>query len=48
MLSVNIPLDGNEMVLGTRLVFDWRFREQRWKRRARLVAREFRSGDASK
>ena len=38
---------GEEMVLDTRLVFDWRFRDERWKRRARLVAREFRSGDAS-
>ena len=35
------------MVLDTRLVFDWRFRDEQWKRRARLVAREFRSGDAS-
>ena len=33
--------------LDTRLVFDWRFRDEGWKRRARLVAREFRSGDAS-
>ena len=38
---------GDEMVLDTRLVFDWRFRGKQWKRRARLVAREFRSGDAS-
>ena len=38
---------GEEMVLDTRLVFDWRFRDEQWKRRARLVAREFRSGDAS-
>ena len=40
-------LDGSEMVLDTRLVLDWKFREQQWKRRARLVAREFRSGDVS-
>ena len=33
--------------LDTRLVFDWRFRDEGWKRRARWVAREFRSGDAS-
>ncbi len=39
--------NGDEMVLDTRLVFDWRFREQQWRRRARLVAREFRSGDAA-
>ena len=38
---------GEEMVLDTRLVFDWRFRDEQWKRRARLFAREFRSGDAS-
>ena len=38
---------GDEMVLDTRLVFDWRCRDKQWKRRARLVAREFRSGDAS-
>ena len=39
---------GEEMVPDTRLVFDWRFRDEQWKRiRARLVAREFRSGDAS-
>ena len=35
------------MTLDTRLVRDWRFRDGRWKRRARLVAREFRAGDAS-
>ena len=34
-------------VLTTRSVFDWRFREQRWKRRCRFVAREFRAGDSS-
>ena len=33
--------------LDTRVVFDWRFREGCWVRRARLVAREFRSGAAS-
>ena len=38
---------GNEMILDTRLVFAWRFRDKQWKRRAGLVAREFRSGDAS-
>ncbi len=38
---------GEEMMLDTWLVFDWRFRDQQWRRRARLVAREFRSGDAS-
>ena len=38
---------GDEMVLDTRLVFDWRCRDKQWKRRARVVAREFGSGDAS-
>lgn len=37
----------NCMKLDTRLVRDWRFRENQWRRRARLVAREFRDGDAS-
>ena len=41
------PKTGDEMVLDTRLVFDWRFSDKQWKRRARLVAREFRNGDAS-
>ncbi len=40
-------MNGDEMILDTRLVFDWRFRQEQWRRRARLVAREFRSGDAS-
>ena len=33
--------------LDTRLVRDWRYREGQWRRRARLVAREFRDGDCS-
>jgi hypothetical protein len=33
--------------LDTRLARDWRFRENQWKRRARLAAREIRDGDAS-
>ena len=37
----------NGTVLTTRSVFDWRFREQKWKRRCRVVAREFRAGDSS-
>ena len=37
----------NCMKLYTRLVRDWRIRENQWRRRARLVAREFRDGDAS-
>ena len=37
----------NCMKLDTRLVRDLRFRENEWRRRARLVAREFRDGDAS-
>ena len=34
-------------VLTTRSVYDWRFRENKWKRRCRFVAREFRAGDCS-
>ena len=33
--------------LDTKLVRDWRFREGFWTRRSRLVAREFRGGEAS-
>ena len=33
---------GDELILDTRLVYDWRHRGE-WKRRARLVAREFRT-----
>jgi len=43
----NLVPNGDEMILDTRLVFDWRFREQQWRTRARWGAREFRSGDAS-
>ena len=39
------PEEGENMeeapLLTTKLVMDWRRREQRWKRRARLVARDF-------
>ena len=38
---------GDELVLDTRQVFDWRYRDGQWKRRCRLVAREFRSGAQS-
>ena len=47
VISEYAEVTGEEMVLDTRLVYDWRFREGHWKRRARLVAREFRCGDAS-
>ena len=47
VISEYSDVSGDEMILDTRLVFDWHFREGRWKRRARLVAREFRCGDAS-
>ena len=47
VISEYSDVNGEEMVLDTRLVYDWRFREGHWKRRARLVAREFRCGDAS-
>ena len=32
-------------VLSTRRVMDWRFRNQKWQRRCRYVAREFKGGD---
>ena len=38
---------GNELVLDTRQVFDWRYRSGQWRRRCRLVAREFRAGAQS-
>lgn len=34
-------------ILTTRSVYDWRFRDEKWKRRCRFVAREFRAGDSS-
>lgn len=43
----NLVPNGEEMILDTRLVFDWRFSGTRVATRARWVAREFRSGDAS-
>ena len=33
------------VVLSTRSVMDWRFRNQKWQRRCRYFAREFRAGD---
>ena len=33
------------VVLSTKSVMDWRFRNQKWQRRCRYVAREFRAGD---
>ena len=47
VISEYSNVSGEEMILDTRLVYDWRFRDGHWKRRARLVAREFRCGDAS-
>ena len=51
-LTVIANLEANDdveeaMKLDTRIVFDWRYRSGCWVRRARLVAREFRSGAAS-
>ena len=40
-------VDGSEMLLDTRQVHDWRFRNECWRRRCRLVAREFRAGAQS-
>ena len=34
----------NENVVDTTLVYDWRFRNQQWIRRCRIVAREFKTG----
>ena len=34
----------NENVVDATLVYDWRFRNQQWTRRCRIVAREFRTG----
>ena len=45
VISEYSDVSGDELILDTRLVFDWRFREGQWKRRARLVAREFRCGE---
>ena len=39
--------DGSETILDTRQVHDWRFRNDAWRRRCRLVAREFRAGAQS-
>ena len=38
---------GEELILDTRQVYDWRFRDGQWRRRCRLVAREFRAGAQS-
>ena len=40
-------VDGSETILDTRQVHDWRFRNDCWRRRCRLVAREFRAGAQS-
>ena len=46
--SVDAGVDLDKCIkLDTRLVRDWRFRDARCRRRARLVAREFRDGDYS-
>ena len=38
---------GEATELDTRVVFDWRFRNECWTRRARLVAREFRTTNST-
>lgn len=45
-VDAGVDLD-NCVKLDTRLVRDWRSRESRCRRRAWLVAREFRDGDCS-
>ena len=52
LMSMNViewyqHLTGSELVLDTRQVYDWRYRDGQWKRRCRLVAREFRDGAQS-
>ncbi len=52
LMSMNViegyqHLTGDELVLDTRQVYDWRYRDGQWKRRCRLVAREFRDGAQS-
>lgn len=44
-LERGTPLSTRGTPLCTRSVYDWRFRDRKWKRRCRFVAREFRSGD---
>ena len=41
MVEIQEHETDNLSYLGTRFVFDWRWREQKWVRRARLVAKEF-------
>ncbi|CAE7669683.1 unnamed protein product, partial [Symbiodinium necroappetens] len=38
---------GQEKRMDLREVYDWRFRDNRWKRRCRIVAREYRAGPSS-
>ena len=38
---------GEELILDTPQVYDWRYRDGQWRRRCRLVAREFRAGAQS-
>ena len=38
---------GEELILDTRQVYDWRYRNGQWRRRCHLVAREFRAGAQS-
>ena len=53
LFDLNVIVEPNEndmregILLSTTSVFDWRWRNQRWSRRCRLVAREFRAGDHS-
>ena len=39
--------DGQEKRMDLREVYDWRYREDHWKRRCRIVAREYRAGASS-
>ena len=48
MVEIQEHETDNLSYLGTRFVFDWRWREQKWVRRARLVAKEFAHLDPTK
>ena len=39
--------DGQEKRMDLREVYDWRYRDDHWKRRCRIVAREYRAGASS-
>ena len=44
---VESKANGTEKRMDLREVYDWRYRDDQWKRRCRIVAREYRAGAAS-